>query len=91
MECMDPQKSNSVYEDQPNPFFIIEKDTFNFQNLQEFVIDPQLQNEGRFVPRVLEKWICWIPPTSGNFKLNFDGLRVENISALDELLKILTT
>ena len=30
----------------------------------------------------MEKWICWIPPINNSFKLNFDGFRVQNISAL---------
>ena len=59
----------------------VEKVASNFQSLQEYVIDPQLQNERRFVPRVVEKLTHWIPPISGNFKLNFDGSRVENRSA----------
>ena len=66
---------------QPNLFLVIEKATFNFQSLQEYVIDPQLQNKRRFVPQVVETLTCWIPPISGNFKLNFDGSRVENRSA----------
>ena len=45
------------------------------------MIDPQLQNKRRFVPQVVETLACWIPPISGNFKLNFDGSRVENRSA----------
>ena len=66
---------------QPNPFLIIEKVTSNFQTLQEYAIDSQLQNEGCFVPQVVAKWIRWIPPINGNFKLNLDGSRVENRSA----------
>ena len=66
---------------QPNIFLVIEKATYNFQSLQEYVIDLQLQNEGRFVPWVVKKLIHWIPPISGNFKLNFNGSKEENRSA----------
>ena len=40
--------------------------------------DTYLSNEGHFVPRKVEKWI---PPIDGRFKLNFDGSRINNISA----------
>ena len=30
---------------------------------------------------MVEKWIRWIPPINGRFKLNFDGSRDQNISA----------
>ena len=30
----------------------------------------------------MAKWIHWIPPINNKFKLNFDGSRVQNISAL---------
>ena len=29
----------------------------------------------------VEKWIRWIPPINGRFKLKFDGSRINNISA----------
>lgn len=48
---------------QPNLF--LKKVTFNFQNLQEYVV---------------EKWVRQIPPISRNFKLNFDGSMVKNRS-----------
>ena len=51
------------------------------------MIDSQLQNEGCFVPQVVEKWICWIPLISGNFKLNLDGSRVENRSTLGWVIR----
>ena len=36
-------------------------------------------NEGRNVPRKVERWI---PPINERFKLNFDGSKINNISAL---------
>lgn len=66
----------------------------NFQNLQGCLIDSFIQNEGRSVLRVVEKWIRWIPPIDEIFKLNFDELKMGNksasrgvINALMELLK----
>lgn len=66
----------------------------NFQNLQGCLIDSFIQNEGRSVLRVVEKWIRWIPPIDEKFKLNFDELKMGNksasrgvINALMELLK----
>ena len=65
----------------PNPFLIIEKATLTFQNLHKFINDTYLNNEGCNVPRKVEKWILWIPPINGRFKLNFDCSRINNISA----------
>ena len=55
----------------PNPFLIIEKATSSFQNLNELISDDYLTNEGRNVPRKVERWIRWIPPINERFKLNF--------------------
>ena len=65
----------------PNPFLVIEKATSTFQNLHEFINDTYLSNDEHFVPRKVEKWIRWIPPINGRFKLNFDGSRINNITA----------
>ena len=64
-----------------NPFLIIEKATITFQNLLEFIGHSYLNNKGRNVPRRVEKWIRWISSINGRFKLNFDGSRINNISA----------
>ena len=40
-----------------NPFLLIEKTTFIFQNLQEYLFDPYLHNEGQNVFHFVEKWI----------------------------------
>ena len=37
-------------------------------------------NKGHNVPRTIERWIRWILPINGRFKLNFDGSRTNNIS-----------
>ena len=78
----------------PNFFLVNEKAMINFQNLQGCLIDSFIQNEGRSVLRVVEKWIRWIPPIDEIFKLNFDELKMGNksasrgvINALMELLK----
>ena len=42
--------------------------------------DSYLTNEGRNVPRRVEKWIRWIPLIKGTFKLNFDGSRMKDTS-----------
>ena len=42
------------------------------------MIDSYLQIKRRKVHWLVKKWICWIPPINGRFKLNFDGSRVEN-------------
>ena len=67
----------------PNPFFIIEKATLIFQNLHGILTKSYLHNEGHIVPSMVEKLIRWTPPINGRFKLNFDGSRVQNRSALD--------
>ena len=71
----------------PNPSLVIEKSTLIFQKLQEYIFDPDLQNEGHNVSRMMEKWICWIPPINNRLKLNFDGSRVQNISALGWVIR----
>ena len=35
----------------------------------------------------MEEWIRWIPPINNRFKLNFDGSRVQNISALGWVIR----
>ena len=42
--------------------------------------DSYLNNEGCNIPRRVEKWIRWVPPINGRFKLNFDGSKINNIS-----------
>ena len=39
----------------PNPFLVIEKATLIVQNLQEYIFDLDLQNEGRDVSRTVER------------------------------------
>ena len=70
-----------------NPFLVIEKATLIFRNLQEYIFYPDLHNEGRNVSRMVEKWIRWIRPINNRFKLNFDGSRVQNISALGWVIR----
>ena len=65
---------------QHNPFLIIEKATLVFQNLYIVIGDPYMRNERQKVLRMVEKWIHWIPPIIGRFKLNFDGLGIQNRS-----------
>ena len=48
----------------PNQFLIIEKATSTFQNLDKLMSDAYPNNEGRNVPRKIERWIQWIPPIS---------------------------
>ena len=66
----------------PNPFLIIEKATLIFQSLHGILTESYLHNEGHIVPSMIEKWIRWTPRINGRFKLNFDGSRVQNRSAL---------
>ena len=63
-----------------NPFLVIEKTISTFKNLYEFMSDTYLSNKWHFVPHKVEKWIQWIPPIHGKFKLNFDSSRINNIS-----------
>ena len=44
-------------------------------------------NEGRCVTGRVKKWIQWIPLINGRFKLNFDGSRVQNNSALELVIR----
>ena len=67
-------------ERKPNPFLIIEKATLTFQNLIEFMNGSCFDSEGCNIPRRVEKWIKWIPPINGRFKLKFDGSQINNIS-----------
>ena len=71
----------------PNPFLIIEKATSTFQNLHELISETYLSNEEHFVPCKVEKGIRWIPPINGRFKLNFDGSRINNTSALGWVIR----
>ena len=65
----------------PNQFFIIEKAILTFQNLHKLMSNLFPSNKGHDIPRRVEKWIIWIPQINGIFKLNFDGSRINNISA----------
>lgn len=65
----------------PIPFLIIEKAIITFQNIHEFMHGSYFTSKGCNAPRRVEKWIQWIPPIKGRFKLNFVGLRINNISA----------
>ena len=38
------------------------------------------ETEWRNVPQIVEEWIRWISPINGKFKLNFNGLNIENKS-----------
>ena len=71
----------------PNPFLIIDRATLTFQNLHELISNAYPSNEGCNVPRRVENWIRWIPPINGRFKLNFDGSKINNISALGWVIK----
>ena len=42
------------------------------------MIDSYLQTKGCNFPQMVKKWISWIPPINGRFKLNFDGSTIEN-------------
>ena len=67
---------------QPNPFLVSEKATLVFQkNLQIVIGDSYLHNKWHKVLSMVEKWIRYIPPINGIFKLNFDGLRIQNRSS----------
>ena len=44
------------------------------------MIDSYLQTKGLKVPRIVEKWIRWIPLINGRFKLNLDDSRIKNKS-----------
>ena len=63
-----------------NPFLIL-KAILTFQNLNESISNSCLSNERCNISRRVEKWIRWIPQINGMFKLNFDGSRINNISA----------
>ena len=39
----------------PYPFFVIEKATLIFQNIQKYIFDLDIQNEGLNVSRMVEK------------------------------------
>ena len=65
----------------PNPLLIIEKATLTFQNLYEFMNESCFDSEECDITQRVEKWIRWISPINGRFKLNFDGSRINNISA----------
>ena len=67
---------------QPNPFLVIEKSILIFQNIHDYLHVPYPLREGCNVNRRVEKWIRWILLIIGRFKLNFDGLRMQNKSAL---------
>ena len=56
-----------------NSFLIIEKAILTFQNPHKLMSDAYPSNKGRNVPRRVKKWIKWILPINGIFKLNFDG------------------
>ena len=71
----------------PNSFLIIEKATSSFQNLNKLMSDDYPTNEGRNVPRKVERWIRWIPPINERFKLNLDGSRINNTSASSWVIK----
>ena len=51
------------------------------------MIDSYLQNERRNIPWMVKRWIHWISLINGRFKLNFDGSRIENKSALGWFIK----
>ena len=70
-----------------NPFLVIEKVTLIFQNLQKYLFDPYLHNEGWNVFHLVEEWICWIPPINNRLKLNFDDSRVESKRALGWVIR----
>ena len=50
-------------------------------------MDPYHLNEGYCVARKVEKWIRWISPINGIFKLNFDGSRIQNDSSLGWVIR----
>ena len=72
---------------QPNPFLVIEKATYIFQNLQDYLMDSYHLNKGNCVTRRVGKWIQWIPPINGRFKLKFDGSRVQNNSVVGWVIR----
>ena len=48
-------RNHVIFEEMhPNPFFVIEKATLIFQNLQEYIFDLDLQNEGSNFSRWLK-------------------------------------
>ena len=52
-----------------------------FQNLYKLMSDAYPNDEKRNAPRKVGKWIQWIPLINEIFKLNFDGSKINNISA----------
>ena len=50
-------------------------------------MDSYLLNEGCCVIRRVEKWVGWIPPINDRFKLNFDGSKVRNNSAIGWVIR----
>ena len=68
-------------------FPIVEKVILIFQNLKEYLFDPYLHNRGQNVYQVVEKWIQWISPINGKFKLNFDGFKVTSKCASGQVVR----
>ena len=60
----------------------MEKAILNFQNLQHYMINSYLQNERHKVSQMVEKWIIWILPINGRFKLNVYDSKIENKNIL---------
>ena len=46
-----------------------------------------INNKGCNGPRKVENGIRWIPRINGRLKLNFDGSRINNISALGWVIR----
>ena len=61
-----------------NLFLIIEKVTLTFKNLNGFMNEYCFNSEGCNIPRIVEKLIH---PINEILKLNFDGSKINNISA----------
>lgn len=49
--------------------------------------DSYFTNKEHMIPHRVEKLIRWIPPINGIFKLNFDDYRINNISALEWVIR----
>ena len=82
MEYLDSYESSFIYENPNQPSLIIEKATLIFQNIHGSLSESYFHNKGHIVSCMIEKWIRWIPPINGRYKLNFDDARVQNRSAL---------